>query len=336
MICPCACAAMQRIGMDIDKIKNVPFYRVWYHPLWKEALKGIQLSDYNDLPFYKSTCLDGTSSNGTDTASNLNTEDTMQGYNSKIFKTIGNLGNISESQQVAKMREHYKKLEKIAVKSVKSTKYAICGMIEVTNRLGSISMASSNSNIHVTAIDKARHHHQNHTLQNSSPLKYLKRKVNIATHDNAQKKSKQSNCRVCRDVFNEPPAIYSSHRSTSSKWPHNNNTPSSCSKLGSNKSLDTLNDTIINPIISHTDGKEENVTKGHDSLDVTEQGQSLGTNNDNNDKSADLIKHGKEESDATCKEESDATLKDLLDVTEQEQMLETNNDKNNKSEEIRP
>ncbi len=40
MICPCACAAMQRIGKDIDTIENVhPFYCIWYHPLWKEAIK---------------------------------------------------------------------------------------------------------------------------------------------------------------------------------------------------------------------------------------------------------------------------------------------------------
>jgi hypothetical protein len=34
MICPCACAAMQQVSMDIDRIDNVhPFYRVLYHPL---------------------------------------------------------------------------------------------------------------------------------------------------------------------------------------------------------------------------------------------------------------------------------------------------------------
>ena len=52
MICPYACAAMQRIGWDIDKIENVhPFYQIWYHPLWNEALQNIQLADYKDSPF---------------------------------------------------------------------------------------------------------------------------------------------------------------------------------------------------------------------------------------------------------------------------------------------
>ena len=55
MICPCACAGMQRFGWDIDKIENVhPIYRVWYHPLWNEALKNLQLGDYKDSPFYSS------------------------------------------------------------------------------------------------------------------------------------------------------------------------------------------------------------------------------------------------------------------------------------------
>ncbi len=58
MICPCACAAMQQIGMDIDKIENVhPFYHIWYHPLRKEAIKSLQLSDYKDSPFYSVTNL---------------------------------------------------------------------------------------------------------------------------------------------------------------------------------------------------------------------------------------------------------------------------------------
>jgi hypothetical protein len=217
-----------------------PFYQVWFHPLWKEALKGIQLSNYKNLPFYPSPSLNCTSSNGTVPVSNLNQEDTMHRYNSEIFQTIGNLGNISESQRVAKMREHFNKLEKISVKSVKSTKYAICAIIEVTNRLGSISMTLSNSNIYVSAIDKARQYHQKHTLQNSSPLKYLKGKVKNASDDNLFAKSapkkRRSNCKVCCDQFKEPPAIYPTYRSNSSKCPRNKNAPSS----------------FINPILSPT------------------------------------------------------------------------------------
>jgi hypothetical protein len=79
----------------------------------------------------------------------------MRRANSEIFDKVGNLGNISEAQRIHKMREQFHKLEKIAIRSVQSTKYAICSIIEVTNQLGSLSVSSSNSNIHVTAIDKA-------------------------------------------------------------------------------------------------------------------------------------------------------------------------------------
>jgi hypothetical protein len=134
MICPCACAAMHHIEMDIDKINNVhPYYRLWYHPLWKEVLKGISLSDYNNLPFYCLPSSDCTTSNSMNPpnppVSNSNQDDIIIRHNSEIFETIGNLGNISEAQQVAKMREHYKKLEKIAVKSVKSTKHAFVPLL---------------------------------------------------------------------------------------------------------------------------------------------------------------------------------------------------------------
>ena len=107
----------------------------------------------------------------------------MRCYNSDIFDKIGHLGNISEAQRINKMREHFHKLEKIAVKSVKSTKYAICSIIELINRLGSLSVSTTNTNITVSAIDKALHRHQNHSLPNLSALNYLKRKVNTGSKD---------------------------------------------------------------------------------------------------------------------------------------------------------
>jgi hypothetical protein len=124
MICPFACAAMQRIGMDINKIDNVhPFYHIWYHPLWKEAIKSLQLSNYNDSPCYSLTNLEPTSNAAAqDPSSNITLGDTMRRFNSEIFDKSGHLGNISESQRINKMRGHFNKLEKLAVKSVQSTK----------------------------------------------------------------------------------------------------------------------------------------------------------------------------------------------------------------------
>jgi hypothetical protein len=77
---------MQRIGWDIDKIENVhPIYRIWYHPLWNEALKNIQLADYKDSPFYSSPFSNPTISNVLDTLLCPITENTMQHINSEIF-----------------------------------------------------------------------------------------------------------------------------------------------------------------------------------------------------------------------------------------------------------
>ncbi len=119
MICPCACAAMQRFGKDIDLIENVhPFYCIWYHPLWKEAIKSLHLSDYKESPYYSLTQLEPTSKSSVQDQDPLSTtklEDTMRCFNSEIFDKIGHLGNISEAQRINKMREHFHKLEKIAV-----------------------------------------------------------------------------------------------------------------------------------------------------------------------------------------------------------------------------
>ena len=86
---------------------------------------------------------------------------------------------------------------------MKSTKYAICSIIELINRLGSLSVSTTNSNITFSAIDKALHRHQNHSLPNLSALNYLKRKVNSGSKDKttAATRSNKKNCRVCRDHF---------------------------------------------------------------------------------------------------------------------------------------
>ncbi len=72
------------------------------------------LSDYEDSPYFSLGHLEPTS--------NVPLQDPS---------------SIITAQHVHKLREQFNKLEKIAAKSVQSTKYAICGIIEVTNRLGS-------------------------------------------------------------------------------------------------------------------------------------------------------------------------------------------------------
>ena len=90
MICPCACAAMQRVSLDIDLIENVhPFYRIWYHPLWKEAIKSLHLSDYKDSPYYSLTHLEPTVTSVTpaqDPLSNITPSDTIGSHYSEIFE----------------------------------------------------------------------------------------------------------------------------------------------------------------------------------------------------------------------------------------------------------
>ncbi len=145
----------------------------------------MELSDYKDSPNYSCSHLEPTSNVPVQhPLGNITLDNTMRRANSEVFDKIGNLGNISEAQRINKMREHFHKLKRILVRSVQSTKYAICSIIEVTNRLGSLSVLSSNSNIQATAIDKALGRHQKHSLENASAQNYLKRKNNTALVDN--------------------------------------------------------------------------------------------------------------------------------------------------------
>ena len=83
--------------MDIDNIDNVhPFHRIWYHPLWKEAIESLELSDYKDSPHYSSPHLVSTSNVTVQfPLRNVTLDDTMRRANSEIIDKIGNLGTIS-------------------------------------------------------------------------------------------------------------------------------------------------------------------------------------------------------------------------------------------------
>jgi hypothetical protein len=114
---------MHRIGMDIDTIGNMhPIYCIWYHSLWKEAIKALQLLEYyKDSSFYSLPHLEPTSNVPVqDTLSSITMEVRMQHFNSDIFDKIGG----SAYQQG--VRENLYDLKKIAVRSVQSIKYAIC------------------------------------------------------------------------------------------------------------------------------------------------------------------------------------------------------------------
>jgi hypothetical protein len=297
MICPCAWAAMQHVGWDIDKIENSHlFYHLWYHPPWNEALKSIQLSDYKDSPYYSSPISDPTSSNVMDTLICQNTEETMFRVNSQIFEKIDIYGNISEAQRIAKMRQHFHKLEKIAVKSVHSMKLAITSIIEITNRLGSLSLTSTNLNLHISAIDKARNHHLKYSLQNASALNNLKRKSESVSNGklvslNTSSKKKQSNCTICHDIFKMPQEVYSTHCGNSSKCPNNKNNTSSSSQLHVKVKLEppTTNDS---PNDTSNQSKDEYISNNSNNQNSTinnndEESPTIIDNNDPSDKDSD-------------------------------------------------
>ncbi len=159
----------------------------------------------------------------------------MRCVNSEIFDKIDIHGNISNAQRIAKMRQHFNKLEKKAGKTVHSTKLAITSIIEITDRLGSLSLTSTNSNLHISAIDKARNHHLKHSLQNASALNHLKRKAESASDGKSRSlktlsKKKQQNGTICHHVFKMPQEIYSTHHGYSSKCPNNKNNSSATSQ----------------------------------------------------------------------------------------------------------
>ena len=165
---------------------------------------------------------------------------------------------------------------------MKSTKYAICSIIELTNRLGSLSVSSTNSTIPVSAVDKALHCHQKNSLPNLSALNYLKRKVNTDRKDKTTAATpwNKKNCRVCHNHFKEPQEIYSSsHRANSSKCsylatidrkrPHEQKSGGNGMTDKIDKELLVSNPTCIKVKIKNVDGDDDVINKNDPELLVS-------------------------------------------------------------------
>jgi hypothetical protein len=221
----------------------------------------------------------------------------MRSVNSEIFDKIDIHGNISNAQRIAKMRQHFNKLEKIAVKTVHSTKLAITSIIEITNRLGSLSLTSTNSNLHVSAIDKARNRHLKHSLQNASALNHLKRNAKSVSDgkvglSNTSSKKKQSNCTICCDRFKMPQEIYSTHHAKSLKCPNNKNNTSPNSQhdvivnlvppMKNESPNDTSNQSNDEYIINHNSSQNSPINHSND-----EESPTIIDNNAPSDKNSD-------------------------------------------------
>ena len=213
-LCPCACAAMQRLNMDIDAIQNHhPFYHLWFHPLWKQALEVCGLDDYDDSPFHNVPKPVEASSEGS-----LSIPDIIRRENTRIFDNMKDLGNLNESGRIMKLRQTLLPLEKVAAKSMSRTKVAIASITELTNRLGSVSLTDVNSCAKPTAIFRALGRHSKHMLENKSPLNYSGSKKGNSKSRVVGRKKKRG-CTRCRDIFDMPESVYTTHRADSKYCP---------------------------------------------------------------------------------------------------------------------
>jgi hypothetical protein len=212
--------------MNIDSIDNVhPYWRIWYHPLWKEALEQSFLPDYDDSPFYTTETKPTANTNVTSTGlhhystNESNEEASTRRFNAEIFEQLGDFGHLNISKRVSMLREHYNILETYACKTGRGHKYAMAAVIEATNRLKSMKLNENNSIIHCSALDSALTRHGKDSLENQSALKYTK--LTNTSNGSGRKRStkKSAHCSVCRR-FNMPENISSTHRANSSKCPH--------------------------------------------------------------------------------------------------------------------
>jgi hypothetical protein len=161
MICPCGCAVMQRMGMDIDSIQNVhPYWHQWYHPLWGEALQRSFLPDYEDSPnrispteptHYANTTITGLCHYN----NNDSNEESTRHFNGEIFQQVGNLNHLTTATRVSMLRQTWNDVEKIASKTALGHKLAMAALIETSNRLKSMNLTDTNSIIRPNAFSKS-------------------------------------------------------------------------------------------------------------------------------------------------------------------------------------
>jgi hypothetical protein len=236
IICPCACAAAQFAGFNIDDPANIyPLYLVWHQPRYRDGCREARLSTFMEyMPhFYPPAA----STNETEQHIYPPTaEESMIAFNSQIFDRLGTMDHLNESQRVTKFRELCGTLQDVACQSALHFKHAASAIIASTNQLSSMQKGNTGA-IKMSAVERQRGRRAKSAFENKSALRPAKKskgnncglgvenrvngvdpKVQIPSFSAAA--VSKTHCVTCRDYFGEPPEVSGGHRTGSSKCPH--------------------------------------------------------------------------------------------------------------------
>ena len=135
MLCPCACAAAQRQGIDIDLPKFThPRFWICFHPLYNIALANIAMVDYSDAPWSEFLHVDPAGLMVESTTRNSNSDDDVIARSrSEIYDRLGDMGQLSVAQRIAKVRDVFQPVQKLAGQSAQNTKMKCAYLVELEN-----------------------------------------------------------------------------------------------------------------------------------------------------------------------------------------------------------
>lgn len=238
LICPCACAAAQRQGLDLDDAKYIhPRYWIAHHPLYPIALASIPMADFSDAPWSSHYQVQpaGVSSTPLTFSTQDSGDAAILQARTEIFDRLGDMTNWKQARRVTHLRDIINPLVKVASSSSRNCKYACAYIIELENRLRRSCLEQPTVFLRATsAVDGALNRYGKHMLPKNTERKELRRRKRRKGHQTPKDNDGQPNgigngdgdgegkkrgCTLCRDVMKLPMRIYTTHRRGGSKCP---------------------------------------------------------------------------------------------------------------------
>ena len=125
-LCPGACAAAQRAGVDIDDPRHVhPRFWIGFHPLYSVALGNLAMVDYEDAPWSDIMRVAPAGIDHGNISTNTESDrDVMMQARTQIYDSLGSMKDMTKAQRITKIRNVFNPCLQLAAMSPRNTKMA--------------------------------------------------------------------------------------------------------------------------------------------------------------------------------------------------------------------
>ena len=135
LLCPCACAACQRVGIDIDDSNHYhPRWWIGYRPLYPAALANLGVTDFENDPWLP---IQNVSTSGINKNSKLPYEESeheiIDQTRTQTYNGLSDMPKVSKAEKITKLKEQCDVCIKLGAESPSNTKLVFEYLVELQN-----------------------------------------------------------------------------------------------------------------------------------------------------------------------------------------------------------